>query len=231
MPLPIYLAMTAAEFLQNSPAASEIAWMACHFSPYSTGISNYPAELPPGAMLILNDRTPVCGHDPELITDQLKELVEQFACSRVLLDFQRPGEDQTAKIAERILAVLPCPVGISEWYARDLNCPIFLAPVPLLRTSEAYLQPWQGREIWLEMALTAGNYQITEHGCRPLPFSPRDKRVIHKDESLHCQYSVDLSEDAVIFSIDRSVEDLYALRNTAEALGVTCFVGLYQELG
>ena len=86
MPLPIYLAMTAAEFQQNSPKSNEVAWMACHFSAYGTGISNCPKLLQPGAILILNDRTPVCGHDPDLVAAQLKELAERFSCSRVLLD-------------------------------------------------------------------------------------------------------------------------------------------------
>ena len=83
MPLPIYLAMTAAEFRQNPAISGKIGWMACHFSPYGTGLSNCPTELPPGSMLILNDRTPVCGHDPALIAAQLAEMATQLNCSRV----------------------------------------------------------------------------------------------------------------------------------------------------
>lgn len=229
MPLPIYLAMTAAELRQNQPKSNEIAWMACHFSPYGTGLSNCPNDLPPGAMLILNDRTPVCGHDPALVAEQMKELVECLGCSRVLLDLQRPGEADTAAIVEAVLAALPCPVGVSECYGKTLSCPVFLPPVPLLMTPEAYLAPWKGREIWLEIAPSAGNYKITEQGCQQFPISYGDKRIIHKEEKLHCQYSIEACEDAVVFSIERSWDDLQSLRIGAEALGVTCLIGLFQE--
>jgi hypothetical protein len=231
MPLPIYLAMTAAELRQNEPQTNEIAWMACHFSPYGTGLSNRPTHLPSGAMLILNDRTPVCGHDPALIAEQLGELVECLGCSRVLLDLQRPGNKMTEKIVDAVLTALDCPVGVSECWAKGFSCPVFLPPVPLLMPPECYFSPWGDREIWLELALSAENYQITEQGCRPLPFSPKDKRIIHKEESLHCQYSMETSEDSVIFSVERSRDDLHSLRSAVEALGVKCFVGLYQELG
>ena len=231
MPLPIYLAMTAAELRQNEPKSHTIAWMACHFSPYGTGLSNCPKQLPPGAMLILNDRTPVCGHDPSLIAEQMKELVEHLGCSRVLLDLQRPGEYGVNPIIESVLAVLPCPVGVSECYATNFGCPVFLPPVPLLLPPEDHFARWQGREIWLELALSAGNYRITEQGCHLFPFSPGDQRIIHKEESLYCQYSIAIEEGAVTFSIERSREGLQALQAEAEGLGVKCFVGLYQELG
>lgn len=231
MPLPIYLAMTAAELRQNGPKSHAIAWMACHFSPYGTGLSNCPKQLSPGSMLILNDRTPICGHDPSLIAEQMKEMVEYLGCSRVLLDLQRPEEHNAEQIIEAILAALPCPAGVSECYARSFDCPVFLPPVPLLQTTEEHLSPWRDREIWLELALSAGNYRITEQGCSLLPFSPGDKRIIHKEERLHCQYSISIAEDAITFSIERSRGNLQALQAEAERLGVKCFVGLYQELG
>ena len=66
-----YLAMTAAEMMGGAPLPGKTAWMACHFSPYSTGLCNLPAALPPGSLLILNDRTPIHGHDPERICREL----------------------------------------------------------------------------------------------------------------------------------------------------------------
>ena len=76
MAIPLYLAMTAREFRICKTVPANMAWMACHFSPYGTGLSNLPTSLPPGSMIILNDRTPICGHDPELIAAQLKELLK-----------------------------------------------------------------------------------------------------------------------------------------------------------
>ena len=37
-----FLAMTAAEIRANPDISSPIGWMACHFSPYGTGLSNLP---------------------------------------------------------------------------------------------------------------------------------------------------------------------------------------------
>lgn len=231
MPLPIYLAMTAAEFRQKSSFSGSIAWMACHFSPYGTGLSGHPETLPAGSMLIVNDRTPVCGHDPALITSQLVQLVEQFGCSRVLLDLQRPGEAETVQIVKAVLKALPCPVGVSECYAENLSCPVFLPPVPLLQSPEAYLAPWVQREIWLETALSCGSYQVSAQGCRSLPYSPGEKQNIRRDDRLFCQYSIESGKDTVTFSLTRTAADLQALYQAVEPLGVSCLVGLYQELG
>ena len=100
MILPCYLAMTAAEFASAPVLPEKLAWMACHFSCYSTGISNLPLTLPKGSMLILNDRTPVSGHDPLRIAQQLQQVVEELEIERVLLDLQRPNCEETARIVE-----------------------------------------------------------------------------------------------------------------------------------
>ena len=98
-----FLAMTAAE-MHNCPyLPPKIAWMACHFSAYATGLSNFPQSLPPGSILIVNDRTPVFGHDPEVICGQLLGVVERLGCSGILLDFQRQGESETKKITEAVV--------------------------------------------------------------------------------------------------------------------------------
>ena len=69
-----YLAMTPAEFNSVSQPPPDFAYMACHFSPYGTGLGNLPTVLPPESLLILNDRTPIHGHDPQRIFDQLKDV-------------------------------------------------------------------------------------------------------------------------------------------------------------
>ena len=81
MTLPMHLAMTAAELACCDSLPSHPAWMACHFSPYGTGLSNLPEHLPEGALLILNDRTPVFGHDPQVICAQLHQIYEASALS------------------------------------------------------------------------------------------------------------------------------------------------------
>lgn len=226
MGLPLYLAMTAAEFTACSSLPARPAWMACHFSPYGTGLSNIPKKLPRDAMLILNDRTPIHGHDPKTIVQQLQGL----ECSSLLLDFQRKDSSQTMAVAKAILEGLDCLVGVSELYGKDLDCPVFLPPVPPGTSVEACLAPWQGREIWLEAALDSLRYTVTAEGSAAAP-PDRLPEAGLRDESLHCHYHIDLHKDSVDFTLFRTREDLAALLEAAGSIGVTRAVGLYQELG
>ena len=225
-----YLAMTAAEIGANPPLPPKIAWMACHFSPYSAGLSNCPRQLPPGSLLILNDFSPIHGHSPEAVAVQLRSWVEDFQCSGVLLDFQRPGNTETAALTEYLEGSLPCPVAVSHLYADSLSCPVFLPPVPVQTPVAEYLAPWQGREIWLETALDAVKITLTEKGASfaPLPRADSEKNDF-RDEKLHCRYRISLSENRAEFLLYRAKEDLASLLRDAASHGVTTAVGLYQE--
>ena len=101
-----FLAMTAAEIRGTETLPPKTAWMACHFSPYSTGLSNLPKALPPGSMVILDDITPIHGHDSETIADQLHPRLDALKCSGVLLDFQRPGYEEAELLAGRLSEAL-----------------------------------------------------------------------------------------------------------------------------
>ena len=226
-----YLAMTAAEFQSNLPRPEKLAWMACHFSPYGTGLTNLPQELPLNSLLILNDRTPIHSHDPQRIFDQLRQSVELFHCRGLLLDLQRPNCMETATVAEKLLA-LPCPVIVSECYAKPLDCPVFLPPVPLDRTIAEYISPWQGREVWLEAALDSLQITVTEDGCTRSPVGASVIREhAHSDNELFCHYTVSVSHDRAVFSLCRTKDDLNNLLSAAKTQGIANFVGLYQELG
>lgn len=231
MALPLYLAMTAAEMRGNAALPSKLAYMACHFSPYETGLSNCPKTLPEGAMLILNDRTPIHGHEHELIAAQLMELVEKWKCSSVLLDFQRAEAEETAKLAKVIVDTLPYPVGVSESYADKLPCPVFLPAVPPDTPLKDYLRPWQGREIWLEAALDGIEIALTEQGAAsvPLPFCKALPNT-HWDEVLHCHYHIHTEESQARFTLYRTHEDVDAILEEAAGMGVSLAVGLWQEL-
>jgi len=230
MEIPLYLAMTGAEFAACTHYPPHLAWMACHFSSYGTGLSNLPKQLPPHSILILNDRTPVCGHDPNLIYDILAECISQLRCAAVLLDFQRADCDQLAGIIEKLLT-LPCPVAVSDIYAKDLHCPVFLSAPPLHRPLKDYLQSWEGREIWLEAAMNSSRITVTEKGSNVSAHPAGTGCGVFHDAALHCHYGITVSEAAVHFSLCRWKEDLNALLLEAKTLGVTHAVGLYQELG
>ena len=231
MALPLYLAMTAAEMGGNNSLPASFAYMACHFSSYGTGLSNIPTSLPEGSLLILNDRTPIHGHDPGLIASQLDEMINSWNISALLLDFQRPGCEESAQLAKQLADTLPCPVGISEIYGTELDCPILLSPASLHTPLEIYLRPWQGRDIWLEAALDGTEILLTEAGASitPLPCC-NPGPPIHRDSKLHCHYSIETEPTQARFTLCRTQEDLKALLEEAEALGVRKAVGLWQEL-
>ncbi len=231
MALPVYLAMTPGEMTQNRLPA-HCAWMACHFSPYGLGLSNLPRILPEGSLLILNDRTPVNGHDPQRIARQLAEVVEAFSISGVLLDFQRPGDPQTAAIAREAADALLCPVAVSEKYAGGLSCAVFLEAPRAYHSLPRLAAKWPGRELWLEAAFSPGCIQVTRSGSRYEPDAAfPDGLPIHREERLCCSYCIQKSDDEVRFFLERSADDLRALLTQAENLGITRAVGLYQELG
>ena len=226
-----YLAMTKAEIRANPEISSPIAWMACHFSPYGTGLSNLPRQLPKGSLLILNDRTSWWCHDPRLIADQLSHCMEALECRALLLDFQRPDVPEEAELAAMLSDVLPFPVGVSESYAADLSCSVFLPPLPLGLSLSDYLAPWTGREIWLDLALSREEITVTEEGCTvfPLPYSD-DSACFLRDASLHCHYHVAVEEHMARFTLCRTREDLTSLLTEAADLGVTTALGLWQEM-
>lgn len=228
MALPLYLAQTQLEMGVNSPAPNFFAYMALHFSSSGTGLSNFPESLPPGAMLILDDSTPISGHDPRRIVKELSGLMERQQCESLLLDFQRPEQPELAALAKVISDTLPYPVGVSELYAQGLNCPVFLSPVPPDRPLHEHLAPWTGREIWLEAALDGTELTLTEDGCAAAPLPDYSENGM-ADERLHCHYDIRLDSTAH-FRLWRTREDLDRLLQTAENAGVTRSIGLWQEL-
>ncbi len=229
MIFPFYLAMTAGEFAA-CPPPPKVGWMACHFSCYGLGLSNLPPLLPEASMIILNDRTPVCGHSPEKIIQELKSLLDTQPIACILLDFQRPDNSLTKEIVQTVVAQLPCPVGVSEIYAKDVDCPVFLPPIPPDCPPETYLAPWQQREIWLEMATDGLLLSITKDGCnaQPLP-PPKTQHIAFPESSLFCHYEVSVTEKAAQFTLYRTQEDITALLQHLNNLGVTQAVGLYQQ--
>ena len=231
MSINLYLAMTAAEFSNQKALPPKIGWMACHFSCYSSGLTNLPADLPPGSMVILNDYTPPHGHDAGKIVQQLTELIQRLSVSKVLLDFQRGGCEETYSIARALVQALGCPVGVSDLYAEDLSCPVFLPPPPLHKPLKDYLLPWKGREIWLEAATAQEILTLTEKGCQiDTCQAAEDFEPKFTEQKLHCQYCTQIKDDCVIFTLQRNRDDLDRLLQEAQELGVTTSIGLYQQL-
>ena len=229
MGIPLYLSMTAAEFAGCLKFPDHMAWMACHFSPYSTGLTNLPARLPKGAILILNDRTTIHGHDPKQVRQMLADTAAAFACSGVLLDLQQPDNPEAREIIREVLT-LPCPVCVSDIYAKELDCPVFLPPVPLTVSPKDHFAPWQGREIWLEAAEDSTVFTVDKDGCHSKTHPPSENFPF-RDAPLCCHYRIESQEDCIRFYLRRTKEDLADLLALSAAFGVTTGVGLWQELG
>ena len=231
MPILSYLAMTAAEIRRIGIFPGKTAWMACHFSPYGTGLSCLPRTLPPDSLLMVDDITPIRGHDPQHIAAQLAERAEALHCRSILLDFQRPDCPETAALVRYLCGALPCPVAVSSLYAGDVDAAVLLPPVPPSVPLEAHLAPWTGRELWLELALDGEVITLTEDGARttPLPYADIEGPGFAED-TLHCHYQIELREDAARFTLWRTREDLKALTEEADHFGISCCIGLYQEL-
>lgn len=227
----IFLAMTAAEIGRCTDLPPAIGWMACHFSPYSTGLSNLPKNLPAGSLLILNDRTPIHAHDREVIAAQLSDCAERLQSRALLLDFQRPGCAETAELTAFLAETLPFPVAVAVPYAENLTCPILLPPLPHHITLEEHIAPWQGRQIWLEAALDSEVITLTESGADIAPLPPGEAfEDGHWDETLLCHYHIDVSDQCARFTLWRTGEDLDKILLEATDLGISTVVGLYQEL-
>ena len=225
-----FLAMTAAEIAGKYPLPPKIAWMACHFSPYGTGLSNLPEALPADSLLILNDRIPICGHDPRRILDQLREAFKRLGCAGLLLDFQRPGSGETARLVRQLCEALGPAVAVSEVYSRESAGAVFLPPLPHHVPLAEYIAPWTGREVWLELAMDTETITLTKDGASvsscDFPQMPDEGFV---EETLHCHYRTKLTETTAEFTLWRTIEDARNLLTEAAQLGIQNTVGLYQE--
>lgn len=228
MEIPLYLSMTGAEFTHCRKHPSHIAWMACHFSPYGTGLTNLPAHLPKKSLIIVNDRTPIHRHDPMQIRQALEEIISNLDCSGVLLDFQRSDSTEAIELINTLLT-LPCPVCVSDIYAKELECPIFLPPIPITVSPEEYFAPWKGREIWLDAAPESVTFTVNKMGCQIKP-NKFNQKTLFREDHLFCHYCAQTQGDSIEFYLQRTKQDVKDLLRHCAAFGVTTGVGLWQEL-
>lgn len=228
----LFLAMTEAEIRAAETLPRQLAYMACHFSPYGTGLSNIPLNLPKGSVLMLNDRTPAMGHDPVRIAGELAEAAQALEAEAVVLDLQRPGSKLCETIARECIKKLRLPVAVSEVYAKALDCPVFLSAAALWDTFKDWLAPWEGREVWAEAALLQASVQVAEDGSRyeEMPWEETDGEFLW-DAEVYAGYRVCGKGDQVEVTLRRNRKELELWMEKAEQMGVTRFLGLYQQLG
>lgn len=226
MGIPQYLAMTEPELLKNSPPPF-LACLGIHFS--TEGLSKLPQALPKGAVLILDDRTPLESQSIPEISEALCRFLARCSCRGLLLDFQRPGITAQRTLAAFLARQLPCPVAAPPEYAPE-GCPVFLPPVPVDCAVETHLAPWQGREIWLDTSLQGLRMTLTKAGTTCAPTNAPVSRCFY-DDGLCCQYTIRETAQGFLFHLYRDRASLQKLLARAEPLGVTMALGLWQEFG
>ncbi len=226
----VFLAMTAGEI--PADPLHPIAYMACHFSAWSKGLSNLPETLPAGSLILLDDSMGLQGHDPALITRQLQDLIGQFQPEALLMDFQRAPTEEAFRMLDVCIPQLPCPVAVPAPYAGNYDCPVFLSSAPFDRSIEDYLAPWLARGVYLELALDGITVTVDRNGSRTQPLPPGYVAELPlQDTALCCHYDVQAEEEQAVFTLLRTREDVAALLEKATAKGIWGAVGLYQELG
>lgn len=224
----VFLAMNDSQMRELHPKRA--AYMAMHFSPYSAGLSNPPSYLPENSILLLDDSMPVQNHDTETVVRQLTELVTRFSVKAVLLDFQNSPTEESEKMVTSILNALPCPVAVTEMYARQLQCLVFLSPTPVNMPLKDHLAPWLRQGIYLDIAPGALEIAVTETGSKASALPANHYPLPLEDSKLHCHYNVTVTEEKAVFTLSRTQADLEKLVQEAYSLGILGAVGLYQEL-
>lgn len=220
-----YLAMTEQE-LSAGPTPPCLAYLGCRF--LEQGLGGLPQSLPPGALLILDDRAPLENLPIPEIAEALGNVLTRFSCRGLLLDFERPGIAPQKALAAFLARQLPCPVAAPPEYAPK-GCPVFLPPVPVDCVVEDFLSPWQGREIWLDTGLCGLDLTLTPAGAVSSPAAAPLPKGFY-DEALCCRYTIRETPQGFVFHLGRDRVCLQKLLARAEPLGVTLAVGLWQEL-
>ncbi len=223
----VFLAITQRETGLTPP--ENTAYMALRFSSYNNGLSNMPDTLPPGSILLLEDSMPVCKHNPALVAEQLTQLADNFSPAAILLDFQNEATEESMQMVRFLLDALPCPVAITEVYAKAFRCPVFLSPVPVNKAPEVWLRPHLAQGVYLELAPETVQFTVTEKGCTAAPAPPSENLPLY-DGRLFCHYRTEVFSNRVVFTLGRTKQDLADLAEEAYRLGVRGVVGLYQEL-
>lgn len=224
-----YLAMTPAEIHQAAALPKNIGWMACHFDSSGHGLANIPHQLPAGSILLLDDSQPPRGHSPQFIHQELENAFRTLSFDALILDFQRSGNPETQAMAYSLTEGFPFPVILSSLYA-FADIPLLIPPLPADLSLQDYLIPWKGHPIWLELSAERLTLELSSHGAVRHPYS-RTSSPLHHDAKLHCHYQISEAPDAVSFHLFRNDEDIHALLQEADALGIAGTIGLFQELG
>ncbi|MBO7252480.1 MAG: hypothetical protein J6V25_07625 [Oscillospiraceae bacterium] len=225
-----YLAVTAAEMEENPQISAPAAILGPTFTQEPPGISSLPEHFPEGSVLMVSDLILPQPHIMNPICDALRQFVFSTGCQNLILDFQQPGKETAAALIHLLLQELPCSVIVSDLYAQELSCPVFLSPLPYCKKLTKHLAPWKNRDIWLDLSAQPEIVTLHEQGintCIPEQF--RQRMPCHEDAALFCHYTIAKTENSAEFTMWRTKADLEHLLTEAENCGIKAAVALFQE--
>lgn len=234
MSIPMYLAMTATDFSVFSILPTHMAWMSAHFSVMDRGLSNLPAALPTGSILILDDQHPWDGHSISAVLRTLQDFLQRNTLLGILLDFERPACPQTLKLAEAITVLCldhGCTAAMPEVFARHEAAAVFLPSRPHWSPKP----PSLGREIWQEVSPAPSRVRISsgkveKEVLSTLFFSRPEGRPIFTDLELLCQYYTQVRDKGIEVTLFDGPESLEQKLSLWEASGVRLAIGPYRYL-
>lgn len=219
MAIKFYLAMMAEE-ISDFPDLPENSAFIYHIYP------DIFQEIPMSGIAVLTDFFPV---QPDL-AQSVAQWIRQWSCEAVVLDFQNPKYEEAEGFVRLLQTYVSCPVVVSEIYAAQMDCPVFLPPLPHHKSLKDHLTPWQGREIWMDLSPLPEQLLLTQQGCSShYDFSLPPCCPVHENAHLHCHYSITLEEGCAAFTFWRTDDDLTALLQELEEAGVHHAIGLHQE--
>ena len=239
MSIALYLAMTAADFSHCPLLPEPVAWMALHFSPAGQGLSNCPATLPPGSLLILDDQIPWAGHSGDMVCRTVESLLLNTGAMGLLLDFERPALPETRSLAAALAARchrLGRAIAMPPDYLGDFAAAVFLPAPPCYADPAKVMAPWQGRTVWLEAALTGYQAEIRAGGVDIQPRQPEALAELAAGEQSFLaprrlfQYVSRGNSQVVTVNLFDTPDSLRARLPAWEALGVSLAVGPWRQL-
>lgn len=221
MEIPVYLAMTPAEFQSTHKIPQNVAyWHSLDF----------PAQPQPDSLLIFTDEEAFSPSKAGIIAEDLGETAKRLQCRGILLDFHHENRNENAALVTE-LESRRYPFAVSPCYAANRHCAVFLPPLPLTATLADYIEPWKDRQLWLELALDGLQIAVNAQGSQecylPHAFSLNNA---HIDQKLHCHYSIETTKDKVEFALWRTKQDIEAMLSEAKDLPIRLAVGLWQEI-
>lgn len=227
MKIPLYLAVTSDEISKKVNLPTNTAWMSIRFDQAGDGLFNFPPAPFDKGILILDDYHPYSQHSCEKICHQLKNYMDENNYTGLLLDFQRPRDENLYNLARMLERELSCKVAMPPNYSNGDSIVFLPPPSPVVSPAD-YLTPWKGREIWLDLTTQAYALCFTADGISERA-NPNDVFPFY-DKSLCTHYHVKTVAENITFSFRRTREDCMSMLDEAEAYNVRAAFSLYHEM-